>query len=343
MAGGVTGSMTRGAAAGRIRRVDALRGFAVCGIMLVNTWQRTAERRDLSSFGWVMENLVQSRFYPIFAFLFGLSFALFLGSARERSARPRVVLLRRLAVLAVLGAAHTVVHPGGVLLPYALLGVAVLLPASLLPRWVVLLLGCGTLAAALLDSEPYVLISALFLLGLAAAPSVAGGSGDLGGTRVLAAVCGTAGALTAGLTWWWTHAPPGGGVYQAAAVSGAAAYAAAFLLLARRTALFEALGRMALTNYVTGTLVIAVALPPPAAGGSGAAVVVGLTAVTLAAQAAFCRWWLARHRYGPLERVWRTLTWWGEPPAGQTGSRDPHSAVPDPRRPRPEDQPRDRA
>ncbi|MEU8195705.1 DUF418 domain-containing protein [Microbispora amethystogenes] len=335
----MTGSVT----VGRIRRVDALRGFAVCGIMLVNTWQWTVERRDPSPFGWVMENLVQSRFYPIFAFLFGLSFALFLGAAQKRAARPRVVLLRRLSVLAVLGAAHTVVHPGGVLLPYALLGVAVLLPASLLPRWTVLLLGCGTLAASLLDSEPYVLITALFLLGLAAAPSVADGTGGAGRTWVLAAVCAAAGVLTAGLTWWWNHAPPGGGVYQAAAVSGAAAYAAAFLLLARRTALFEALGRMALTNYVTGTLVISAVLPPPAAGGSGAVVVVGLTVVTLAAQAAFCRWWLARHRYGPLEQVWRTLTWWGEPPAGQTGSRDPHSAVPDPRRPRPEDQPRDRA
>ncbi|WP_432934565.1 DUF418 domain-containing protein [Microbispora sp. CA-135349] len=343
-------------AVGRIRRVDALRGFAVCGIMLVNAWQQTV-RRGPTSLDWVMANLFQSRFYPMFAFLFGLSFALFLRSARLRTRRPRVVMLRRLAVLAVLGAAHTVIEPGEVLLPYALLGAVVLLPASLLPRGAVLLVGCGTLVAAVLDSHPYVLITALFLLGLGAVPAEAergatrlGGADGLGGGPLLGVVCGTAALLAAGLTWWWNHAPPGGGVYQAAALCGAVAYAAAFLLLARHTAVFEALGRMALTNYVTGTTVIALAMPLLEADGTGTAIVV-LAVVTVAAQAVFCRWWLTRHRYGPLERVWRTLTWWGTSrgtwwgvaATGQTVVRDPRSAVPDPRRPRPGDQPRDRA
>lgn len=336
-------------AAGRIRRVDALRGFAASGIMLVNTWQQRVQRGP-TSLDWVMVNLFQSRFYPMFAFLFGLSFALFLRSARLRTRRPRVVMLRRLAVLAALGAAHLSIDPGEVLLPYALLGAVVLLPASLLPRWAVLLAGCGVLAAAVLGSHPYVLITALFLLGLAAAPDAAarrgttrlGGADGLGGGPFLAALCATAAVLAAGLTWWWNHAPPGGGVYQAAALCGAVAYATAFLLMARRTAVFEALGRMSLTNYVTGTMVIVVAMPLLEADHTGAAVVV-LAVVTVAAQAVFCRWWLARHRYGPLERVWRTLTWWGVPATGQTVIRDPRSAVPDPRRPHPGDQPRDRA
>ncbi|WP_182906599.1 DUF418 domain-containing protein [Microbispora sp. H13382] len=343
--------------ADRIRRVDALRGFAVCGIMLVNAWQQTV-RRTPTSLDWVMTNLFQSRFYPMFAFLFGLSFALFLRSARRRTRRPRVVMLRRLAVLAVLGAAHILIDPGEVLLPYALLGALVLLPASLLPRWVVLSAGCAALVASVLDSHPYVLITALFLLGLAAAPGVEAGRGPtrlagadgLGSGPFLAVVCGAAAVLAAWLTWWWNHAPPGGGVYQAAALCGAVAYAAAFLLLARRATLFEALGRMTLTNYVTGTTVIVVAMPLLEADGTGGALVV-LAIVTVAAQAVFCRWWLARHRHGPLEWVWRTLTWWGTSrgtwwgveTTGQTVVRDPRSPVPDPRRPRPGDQPRDRA
>ncbi|MEU6414969.1 DUF418 domain-containing protein [Microbispora sp. NPDC046933] len=345
----------------RIRRVDALRGFAVCGIMLVNAWQQRV-RHGPTSLDWVMENLFQSRFYPMFAFLFGLSFALFLRSARRRTRRPRVVMLRRLAVLAALGAAHILIDPGEVLLPYALLGAVVLLPASLLPRWAVLLVGCGALVAAVLDPRPYVLITALFLLGLAAAPDVEarvearsgparlGGADGLGSGPFLCVVCVAAAVLAAGLGWWWNHAPPGGGVYQAAALCGAAAYATAFLLLARHAAVFEALGRMTLTNYVTGTTVIVVAMPLLEADGTGAAVVV-LAVVTVAAQAVFCRWWLARHRYGPLEWVWRTLTWWGTSrgtwwgvaTTGQTVIRDPRSAVPDPRRPRSGDQPRDRA
>ncbi|GGO18773.1 hypothetical protein GCM10010116_37790 [Microbispora rosea subsp. aerata] len=333
----------------RIRRIDALRGFAVCGIMLVNAWQQTV-RREPTSLDWVMANLFQSRFYPMFAFLFGVSFALFLRSARLRTRRPRVVMLRRLAVLAALGAAHTVIDPGEVLLPYALLGAVVLIPASFLPRWAVLLVGCGTLVAAVLDPHPYVLITALFLLGLAAAPGMEagreatrlGGADGLGGGPFLAVVCGTAAVLSAGLIRWWNNAPPGGGVYQAAGLCGAIAYGTAFLLVARRMAVFEALGRMTLTNYVTGTTVIVVALPLLEADRTGAAIVV-LAAVTVIAQAIFCRWWLARHRYGPLEWIWRALTWWGVPPTGQTVIRDPRSAVPDPRRPLPGDQPRDRA
>lgn len=343
---------------GRLRRVDALRGFAVCGIMLVNTWQRTAERHP-TSLDWAMWNLFQSRFYPIFAFLFGLSFALFLQSARAGTSRPRLVLLRRLAVLAVFGLAHTTFAPGEVLLPYALLGAAVLLPASFLPWQVVLLLGCGTLFAAVFDSDPYVLITAMFLLGLAVALvrearsrdarhggagrlAGLGGPDGLGGPAVLGTAAAVAAALSAVLIWRWNHPPAGGGVYQAAALCGAVAYSCAFLLVARRSALFETLGRMALTNYVTGTAVIALAAPVLAADRTGVAVV-ALAVVTVAAQAVFCRRWLARHRYGPLEWVWRTLTWWGVTRTGQTVSRDPRSAVPDPRRPRPEDQPGDRA
>jgi uncharacterized membrane protein YeiB len=325
---------------GRIRSLDALRGLAVCGIMLVNTWQQTLERRPPTSIDWVMVNLFQSRFYPIFSFLFGVGFALFLQSAGERTARPRLVLLRRLAVLAAFGLAHAALDPGEVLLPYAILGALLLLPASVLPAPAVLLLGAGTAIAALLDPQPYVLIAALFLLGLA---MVRYGRAD---RPAHPAVFGVSVVLAAALTWWWNHAPPGGGVYQGAALCGAVAYGSGFLLLARRTAAsaalgtltsealgtLEALGRMALTNYLTSTVVILAAMPLLVADDSGAAIA-GVTVVTLAAQAAFSRWWLARHRYGPLEWAWRCLTWWQVVPNGQTGTRDARSPLPDSRRP----------
>ncbi|MCT9929404.1 DUF418 domain-containing protein [Planotetraspora sp. A-T 1434] len=323
-------------AVGRIRALDALRGLAICGIMLVNTWQHTLTQRKSTQIDWVMANLFQSRFYPIFSFLFGMGFALFLNSAAARSARPRLVLLRRLAVLALLGVVHWSFYPGDVLLPYALLGATVLLPASFLPAPLVLLLGAGTMVAALLTGKPYVLIAALFLFGLA---TVRYGRAD----RLAGLVpFGVSAALTVVLTWWWNHSPPSGGVYQAAALCGAAAYGTGFLLLARKTAIFEALGRMALTNYLSSTAVILAATPLLAADGTGAAIL-GVSAVTLAAQAAFSRWWLARYRYGPLEWVWRSLTWWEPVRNRQTGTRDTRSPLPDPRRPRPEDEPRERS
>ncbi|MBP2705700.1 DUF418 domain-containing protein [Microbispora sp. RL4-1S] len=330
-----------GSARARIRSLDALRGLAVCGIMLVNTWQHVREHGTVTSVDWVMANLFQSRFYPVFAFLFGMGFALFLRSAADRTPRPRLVLLRRLGVLAVLGIAHRLADSGDVLLPYAVLGAVLLLPASLLPPSAVLLAGVGTTVVALLSGAPYLLIAALFLLGLAVV--------DHGWAERLAAppahwagaVFWTSAAGAAGFTWWWNHRPPGGGVYQAAALCGATAYAAGLLLIGRRTAVLEALGRMALTNYLSGAAVILAAAPLLAADGSGAAIA-GLSAATVAAQAVFCRWWLARHRYGPLEWLWRCLTWWRLVPNGQTGDRDTRSPLPDPRGPRSEDQPRNR-
>ncbi|MCI2417890.1 hypothetical protein MOQ72_10685 [Saccharopolyspora sp. K220] len=49
--------------------------------------------------GSALNMFVQQRFHPIFAFLFGVSFALLLRSAAGRVARPRVLLLRRLLAL----------------------------------------------------------------------------------------------------------------------------------------------------------------------------------------------------------------------------------------------------
>jgi uncharacterized membrane protein YeiB len=34
----------------------------------------------------------------------------------------------------------------------------------------------------------------------------------------------------------------------------------------------------------------------------------------IAVQLAFSTWWLARFRYGPLEWVWRAITYWTIPP-----------------------------
>ena len=128
-------------APGRVDALDALRGLALCGILLVNmpaiaglppatgSWSGTLPQ-------W-LELTAHQRFFPLFSFLFGLGTALFLDGAARRTTRPRLVLLRRLLVLGVLGAAHHLLQPGEALLPYAIVGVVVLLPASWLPRPVI--------------------------------------------------------------------------------------------------------------------------------------------------------------------------------------------------------------
>ncbi|MCZ0974612.1 hypothetical protein O1L55_31780 [Streptomyces albulus] len=92
----------------RIRALDALRGFALCGILLVNVPQITVMAFGpspgvLHPIRAFLDLTVQERFFPIFSFLFGISFALFLDGAARRSDRPRLLLVRRLVALGLLG------------------------------------------------------------------------------------------------------------------------------------------------------------------------------------------------------------------------------------------------
>lgn len=82
---------------------------------------------------------------------------------------------------------------------------------------------------------------------------------------------------------------------------------------------FRWLGRMALTNYVAQSLVYGFVLfgvgPGLAlAGRIGSATVVVITVTVYFAQWIFSRWWLSRFRYGPLEWIWRALTYGKAPP-----------------------------
>lgn len=303
----------------RIRELDALRGLAVCGIMLVNTWQHTVDAigpHTTTPVDRVMENLLQGRFYPIFSFLFGVSFVLFLRSAGGRSPHPRLVMLRRMAVLACLGLLHRQINPGEVLWPYALTGAAILLPASYLNRWVVLTAGIGaTLWAVLAHAGGIWLVPGVILLGMAV---VMFDPGPRALVPAFAASVPLAVLLGGAWVYLWAHPPTFAfpftvSVYPLAGLAGATAYSTGLLLLLRRwpapRAFLEPLGRVALTSYLSGTLVILATLPLLTADGARAAVL-AVSAITIAAQAVLARWWLARFGYGPLEWGWRCLTWW---------------------------------
>jgi len=81
-----------------------------------------------------------------------------------------------------------------------------------------------------------------------------------------------------------------------------------------KVAVLAPLGRMALTNYLTQSFVIAFVLfgvgPGLAlAGKIGTTALLAIVVVTYAAQLVFSRWWLGRFAYGPMEWVWRALTY----------------------------------
>lgn len=330
--------MVAAGARGRIEVLDVLRGFALCGILLVNIGPITGMGYEMSAEAMraarepLIENglnlFVGGRFMPIFALLFGIGFALFLDSAAERHPRPRLLLVRRLLALAAVGALHGLLYPGEVLLSYAAVGLVVLLPASFLPRRLVLPVGiAGTVAGCVLVNGGLGLVPGLFLLGL--------GLTRYGVVRVLdrpgplfAAVFAllAAGSVAAGL--WQATELRDSGFSTSSTVAGvllAGAYVTGLCLLMRTpaarglTAVFAPLGRMALTNYLSATVVVVAAgwlLDFGSAQRWGA--LFALAAGLLAGQWVFSTLWLRAFRYGPLEWAWRCVTWWSIVPLRRT-------------------------
>lgn len=117
----------------RIYDVDALRGFALLGIFIVNiTFMSSGYPGNLvtdPAFDSTLDNLVRAlssvfvdmKFYLLFSFLFGYSFTLQLTSAARAGAAFEPRMLRRIVGLFVLGVLHIVfLYSGDVLTTYAL-------------------------------------------------------------------------------------------------------------------------------------------------------------------------------------------------------------------------------
>lgn len=245
----------------RYHFLDVLRGFAIAGILLVNTADITRLGYDVpfgsgASAGpaepW-LHYLVSGRFVPIFELLFGVSLALVIASVRNRGAQPAWVLVRRFGALFVIGLAHALVYPGEILRIYAVAGLVCLPVVLLVPRAIVLGLGVvGTAVGFGVFGGGIPATPGLFLLGAAA---VAYGLLDrlehpTRGIRIAVAVV----ALAAVPALWWQSQHPGDPRFTTAGGVAGGVLALLYIgLLALLTAspvgrvlraAFEPLGRM---------------------------------------------------------------------------------------------------
>ncbi len=87
--------------------------------------------------------------------------------------------------------------------------------------------------------------------------------------------------------------------------------------LARARVRLAAVGRMALTNYIAQSLICTLVFYGHGLGlfaRLGGAACLGIVAAIWALQLAWSPWWLARFRFGPLEWLWRTLSYGRRPP-----------------------------
>jgi len=132
-----------------------------------------------------------------------------------------------------------------------------------------------------------------------------------------AVLAGTVGAVNTGLELFSLHSP-----WQLRAVGSnvplALAYGAAIVAwrrsdnASRLVAPIAAAGQMALTNYLTQTVVLALVFYGYGFGLMGRlsiseAALFGIA--FYAAQLWFSAWWLARYRFGPFEWLWRSATY----------------------------------
>jgi uncharacterized membrane protein YeiB len=315
--------------------LDALRGIAIAGILFVNIPDITGLGSDrppadgTSPSEVALRYAAQTRFVPIFTFLFGMSLVFVVRAARARQRRPWLALILRLVTLLAIGLLHTVVYPGEILTTYAVVGLLILPVVLLVPRLVQAVLAVALIAAAFVLAGGGVLTTfGLMLLGAAAAaygwPRVL----DRADRRVGWVF---AGALIAAVPalWWQTTQPGDPRFTLAGSVAGlvtAVAYVSGLSLgwatRARRTlsAVFQPIGRMALTNYVGASLVIFpvgrwldfASAPTPAPA-------IGLALVLIVGQSVLSRLWLTRFSYGPVEWVWRVITWRERVPLTATG------------------------
>lgn len=148
---------------GRIEVIDALRGIALFGILVVNITffaspyagtglldPRYDGPLDAAA-RWLVAIGFETKFYLLFSFLFGYGLTVQMERAAARGVRFGPRFARRLLGLAVLGALHAVfLFAGDILLTYAVLGVPLLLLRRIAPGRAVRLaaLLVGGLAAA---------------------------------------------------------------------------------------------------------------------------------------------------------------------------------------------------
>lgn len=324
----------------RIEILDYLRGFALLGIILVNilpllSVKLPEQGTGDASYQRFLFLFVEGRFYTLFSFLFGVGFFLFISRANAKGKNGYVLFLRRVAALFILGWFHVKFHPGEALTVYAITGL-LLLPFYKLKKEHNLALGLILLIALSIMASKLFMVVPLMLLGIAAGQyrlfeGVAG--------KVKKVVIGVALLLIVsitGLIYQHQHAPPYpfgfyNGVdettYQFLSIGimigplvtalyvGVLILLLQFQIVQKLLSPLKSYGRMALTNYIVQTVFIYLA-------GYVFNLYESLTylqslfvCVTIySIQIPFSMIWLRFFHFGPLEWIWRVVTYLEVPP-----------------------------
>lgn len=401
----------------RVETIDILRGLALFGILAANIrgfagppiayimphrfWTAVHDRLAQA----FIDAFVQGKFITIFAFLFGVGFAVQFERASARGAKFGWTYSRRLFVLLLFGLVHgLLIWFGDILLTYALDGFLLLLfrkrRDKTLAVWAAILLSVvplimtGAFIATRLGAKlpdmappagavakaadtyangtwleiqshrardavkhnwgysPVVLwqVLGLFLLGVLAWRKRVFHPAPESFPRYRAAMwwglgIGLTGNVGITVVRWMFNPPPMPRTWlsfsmmpvHAIAVPALSLGYVCLVILICRDALwrarlhrFAAVGRTALTNYLLQSVIGTLIFYSYGLGffGIGPAVLLPLTFLIFAAQMYASSWWLERYRFGPVEWLWRRLTYKGALPMRREKAVAPAEQVP---------------
>lgn len=115
----------------RIFSIDIVRGIALFGILIVNMPSFLIYTEEMpmpeetginALLRLLYDVMIQTKFYSIFSFLFGLGFFIFMSRAEQRRDKVYWRFTRRLLALLLIGIVHMVIWFGDILTVYAVIG-----------------------------------------------------------------------------------------------------------------------------------------------------------------------------------------------------------------------------
>ncbi|MCJ0967206.1 DUF418 domain-containing protein [Mammaliicoccus sciuri] len=153
----------------RIFSIDALRGFSLLGILLMNILTFAYPYQIINPFeffqhqdgAWfkISSLFIIASFYPIFAFLFGYGLSIMYQNSLDKGLNYYPMITRRLLFLLLLGIIHGVfIFYGDILSTYALLGLIAIIFVRLKPQFTLVALSIGISIFVLLYLLPMILL-----------------------------------------------------------------------------------------------------------------------------------------------------------------------------------------
>ena len=328
----------------RIISLDIIRGIALFGIMLINIpAYRIIIEGDIIPISsgvnqyvnLLIHILIEKKFFAIFSFLFGVGFYIFISRAEQRGDKPRWRFTRRLLSLLLLGVVHIFIFWGSILAIYAVIGF-LLLPfykakVSTIKKWLggfacvylislIVTLAVPTMAdtVSFLGNDT-VLIYILFMAGFLVAK--AGWLQQISRLhkQIRWIQMGTLPIVIAFSIWSWIVLQQDADnvmlVISLGTIPTVLFYLTTMFLLLENRRVVQLLqpiarvGQMALTNYVAQSFLALAIMSLLGIEYASPSQVVMLASIIFIIQILFSVLWFKFFKMGPLEKVWRFMTY----------------------------------